>query len=617
MIRDKASGKLVEAGWDEALDLVATRLKQIKAEHGANSIAGIGSARCTNEDNYLLQKLMRAAIGTNNLDNCTRFEHAPTLTVLDDALGWPAMSNSFADVANSPVMLLVGVNPTETHPVFGIQIRRAAKEGRTRLIIVEPRHTKLTKYAKPWLPVKPGTDVALICGMIHVLIKEDLIDKKFIKKFTVGFEKLTQAVKKYTPAYTARITGLAKEQIIEAARIYGKAPSAAIIYGMGATQHTWGINLVYNLANLALITGNMGKPGGGLNPLRGQNNTQGACDMGVLPDFYPGYQQVADPQTMTKLEKLWGVKLPKQDGLTLTQMLPAIEDGRLKAMYIMGENPVLSSPNPKQVQKSLAKLDLLVVQDIFPNEITAVADVVLPGTSFAEKDGTFTNTERRIQRVHKAIQPVGNSRPDWKIISQLANRLGYEMVYADPAHIMEEIHLVVPIYAGINYSRLGAGGIQWPCADSDHPGTPVLYTDGPLKGKAKLVPVEYEPASQLTSKEYPYLLLTGKWLFHYHTGVLTKRTEALMGVPEQGLVEINPEDAEKMGISDGSKVTVKSAAGQVKLIARLSEDSPAGTLFMPVHFGQAEANLLFNPSMDAVSHIPELKLCAVNISPIS
>ncbi len=615
LIRNQDDGRLYKASWEEALRLVADRLGQVKAEYGAESIAGVGSARCTNEDNYLFQKLMRGVIRTNNLDNCTRFEHASSLAALDDALGWPAMSNSFEDVLNSPVMLLVGINPTETHPVFGIQIRRVAKEGKTRLIVVEPRHTKLARYARPWLPIKPGTDVALICGIIHVLIKEDLIGKTFVDQFTEGFEDLRRSVNKYTPARVAEITGLTEEQIIEAAQVYGKAKSATIIYGVGATQHTWGTDLVYSLANLALITGNLGKPGGGLNPLRGQNNTQGSCDMGMLPDFYPGYQPVTDQKARARLEELWGVELPAKPGLAQTQMLPAIEDGKLKAMYIMGENPVSSNPDPQQVQKTLSKLDFLVVQDIFPNEISNLAHVVLPGSSFAEKNGTFTNTERRIQRVRKAIEPVGDSLPDWKIISKLAKYMGYEMEYYGAVRIMEEIAQAVPIYGGINYQRLEAGGIQWPCSTTHHPGTPILYETGFPKGKAKLVPVEYKPPTEITSEEYPYTLLTGKWLFNYHTGMLTKREEGLMGVPEEGIVEINQEDADKLGISDGAGVVVKSKYGQVKLVAKIDESSPVGTLFMPVHFAHAYANVLLTPNLDATSHTPELKMCQVNIMP--
>jgi formate dehydrogenase alpha subunit len=615
LIRDNSSGKLVQVGWDEALNLVAKRLSQIKADAGADSIAGLGSARCTNEDNYLFQKLMRCVIGTNNLDNCTRFEHAPSLVALDEALGWPAMSNSFADIASSPLIFLVGANPTETHPVFGIKLRRAAKEGKTKLIVLDPRRTKLSKYAKAWLPVRPGTDVALIWGMIYLLIKEHLIDEEFIEKFTVGFEEVRQAAKKFTPAYTSKITGISEAQLHEITHLYGKAKSAAIIYGMGATQHTWGTDLVYSLVNLALISGNLGKAGGGLNPLRGQSNTQGVCDMGVLPDFFPGYQHIPDPWAISKLEKHWGKKIPRQPGLTLTQMIPAITEGKLRAMYIMGENPVLSSPNPKQTQQDLTKLDFLVVQDIFHNQVTEVANVVLPGSSFAEKDGTFTNSERRIQRLHKAIQPIGESRPDWLIISQLADYLGYKMDYSSPAQIMKEITQLVPVYEGINYSRLETRGIQWPCFTEEHPGTPILYQDGFPQGKAKLTPIEYKPIPTLTTKEYPYLLVTGKYLFHYHSGMLNKRAENLIGVPEQGIIEINPQNAEEIGISDGSEVVVTSDAGQIELIAKLSDDSPEGTLFMPVHFGHADANSLFKTYIDYISHIPELKHCAVNIKP--
>jgi formate dehydrogenase alpha subunit len=613
LIRDQASGELKPASWDEALSLVASRLGAIKEKYGGQSIAGIGSARCTNEDNYLFQKFLRVVIGSNHIDNSGRFEHAASISVLNERLGWPAMSNSLADLNQAEVLLVIGLNPTETHPVLGIGIRRLIREGKSQLILVEPRHTKLARQAKHWLPLKPDTDLALINGMLQVLISEGLVDKDFIQQHTQGLAKLVKSLKKYTPKYVAEATGLKPEQIVEAARLYGEARAACILYGMGVTQHPQAGQIIHGLVNLALASGNLGRPGGGLGPVRGQCNTQGVSDMGVLPDFLPGYQPVDDAQVRSKFEEAWGRPLSSEPGLTLSQMLPAIEQGQIHGLYIMGENRVLAGPNMRRTRELLSRLDFLVVQDLFLNETSGLAQVVLPGVSFAEKQGTYTNTERRVQLLRQALQPIGQSQPCWQIICQLSTRMGYDMAYSSPAQIMEEIARLTPIYGGISYQRLERGGLQWPCPDAEHAGTPILYEQGFPRGRVDFRAVDYTDSPKLTSAAYPYLLVTGKWLFHYHSGELNQWSESLVGVPQSGLAELNPEDAAELGVNDGDWVTLESKWGQISLQAQLNESSPSGMVFVPVHFRQAAANLLLPASPEWEPAIPELKMCAVNI----
>jgi formate dehydrogenase alpha subunit len=609
----RRDGELVPAGWDEALDFVAERLSAIKREFGPDAIGGLASAKCTNEENYVMQKFMRAVIGTNNVDHCARLCHASTVAGLAKAFGSGAMTNPIEDFAQSDVIFIIGSNTTECHPIIGSAIKRAAVHSGARLIVADPRTIELAEMAEIHLRHKPGTDVALINALMQVILAEGLQDKQFIAERTEGFEEVRKAVEPYTPELAEKITGVPAEDIVRAARLYAQAPAASIVYSMGVTQHISGTDNVLSLANLAMLTGNIGKPGAGVNPLRGQNNVQGACDMGALPNVFPGYQQVADEQARAKFEAAWGVPLPSEVGLTVVEMLNAAAEGRLKALYIMGENPMLSDPDIGHVEEALRALDLLVVQDIFLTETAELADVVLPAVGFAEKEGTFTNTERRVQRVRKAIEPPSEARPDWEIICELARRMGYEMAYTDGAAILDEIASVTPSYGGISYRRLEEGSLQWPCPTPDHPGTPILHRERFTRGLGKFHPVEFIPPAELPDDDYPLLLSTGRILQHFHTGSMSRRSEVLDCLVSVGAIEIHPQDAERLGICDGDTVRVRSRRGQIQIPARLTDRVVPGTVFLAFHYREAPANRLTIAALDPVAKIPEFKVCAVAI----
>jgi formate dehydrogenase alpha subunit len=612
----RRDGKLVPASWEEALDTIATRLAEIKATHGADAIGGLASAKCTNEENYLFQKVVRAVIGTNNVDHCARLCHASTVAGLARAFGSGAMTNSVADLPEADVIFVIGSNTTECHPVIGAVIKRAVKEGRSRLIVADPRAIELTEYAVLHLQQKPGTDVALINALAHVILRDRLEDADFIARRTEGFEEFRAAVQPYTPELAERITGVPADDIVRAARLFGSAEAASIIYSMGITQHTTGTDNVLAVANLAMLTGNIGRPGTGVNPLRGQNNVQGACDMGALPDVYPGYQRVADEAMRAKFEQAWGVSLPTNPGLTVVEMMNAAAEGELKALYIMGENPMLSDPDVNHVEEGLKKLEFLAVQDIFLTETAQLADVVLPAAAFAEKDGTFTNTERRAQQLCKALDPPGEARADWEIICDLATRMGYPMSYRDTAAIEEEIASVTPIYGGITHDRLAQQSLQWPCPDRQHPGTPILHREKFTRGLGKFHAVEFVPARELPDEDYPLLLSTGRILQHYHTGTMTRHSEVLDKLVSVGAIEINPSDAARLGIGEGDPVEVTSRRGNIEIAARISQRVAPGTLFLAFHYREAPANRLTIAALDPVAKIPEFKVCAVKVAPV-
>ncbi len=608
-------GRLTPASWEEALDFIASRLSDTREKHGADAIGGLASAKCTNEENYLMQKLVRSVIGTNNIDHCARLCHASTVAGLARAFGSGAMTNSIDDLAQADVIFVIGSNTTECHPVIGAVIKRAVRSGRTRLIVADPRTIELTEMAEVHLRQRPGTDVALINALAHVVLEEGLADEEFIRERTEGFEGFRRAVAANTPDFAQRITGVPAEAIAEAARLYASAQAASIIYSMGITQHTTGTDNVLALANLAMLTGNVGKPGAGVNPLRGQNNVQGACDMGALPDVYPGYQRVADEAARAKFEQTWGVSLPTSPGLTVVEMIEAAAEGKLKALYIMGENPMLSDPDVNHVEEGLRNLEFLAVQDIFLTETAHLADVVLPAAAFAEKEGTFTNTERRVQRVRQALDPPGEARPDWSILCDLAARMGYEMSYTGPAAIQDEIASVTSIYGGITYDRLGVESLQWPCLDRDHPGTSILHRGKFTRGLGKFHPVEFIPAKELPDEEYPFLLSTGRILEHFHTGTMSRQSEVLDKLVSVGAIEINPIDAERLGIEDDEHVTVSSRRGQIEIAARVTDRVAPGVVFLAFHFKEAPANRLTIAALDPVAKIPEFKVCAVKIVP--
>lgn len=522
------------------------------------------------------------------------------------------MTNSIEEVLNTDAMFVIGSNTTENHPIIGTLIKRAKKKG-AKLIVADPRRIELADYADVFLQVKPGTNIALINGMMNVIIEKGLQDKVYIEERTENYEELVKVVKDYTPEAVAEICGVNAEDIVKAALIYAEADKAGIYYAMGITQHTTGTHAVMSVSNLALLCGNIGKESAGVNPLRGQNNVQGACDMGGLPADLTGYQKVFKPEVIEKFEKAWDAKLSTKIGLTIPEILDGAEKGEVKFLYIMGENPMVSDPDINHVKKALNNLDFLVVQDIFLTETAELADVVLPASSFAEKDGTFTNTERRIQRVRKAINPVGDSKPDWQIIMEIMNKLGYTKKYNHPAEIMEEIAAVTPQYGGISYDRLNGDGIQWPCLDSEHPGTKYLHKASIARGRGLFMPLEYTVSAEVADSEYPFVFTTGRILYHYHTRTMTGKVEGLNAISSESYVEINEVTAMKLGISNGEKIKLASRRGEVITTAKVTDIIEENVLFMPFHFAEGAANYITNSKLDSIAKIPELKVAAVKI----
>jgi len=535
------------------------------------------------------------------------------------------MTNSIDDITTqAKSYLVIGSNTTEQHPVIGMRLRQAAKRG-AKLVLADPRDIPLGDFAVLHLKHKPGSDIALLNGIMNVLIAEDLYDKEFVANRTEGFEELKAAVGKYTPEHAETITGVPADDIRKAARILAANRPGALLYAMGITQHASGHQNVLSTANLQMLLGNMGVPGGGVNPLRGQNNVQGACDMGCLPNFYPAYQRIVDEAARAKFVEAWGNAASLQNGLTIVEMLNAAEEGKVKALFVLGENPMMTDPDINHVRHCLESLDLLVVEEIFMSETAELADVVLPGVSFAEKDGTFTNTERRVQRIRKAIEPIGSARPDWQIMCDLAKRvearLGTDRSkakfpswdYAQPGQIMAEINALAPSYGGITYARLEKGGLQWPCPNTEHAGTPILHVGKFSRGLGKFSAVEWQPAKEVPDEQYPFVLTTGRVLFHFHSGTMSRRVAGLNAIYPEGTVEINPQDAQKLGVADGELVKVTSRRGQVVAKAEVVERPDPGVVFMTFHFKEAAANLLTIAALDPVAKIPEYKVCAVRV----
>lgn len=527
--------------------------------------------------------------------------------------GSGAMTNSIADLYESDCYLVTGTNTTENHPVIATFLKRAVIQRRATLILVDPREIDLARFATVWLRQKPGTDIAWINGLIHVIISEDLLDEKFIAERTENFNVVKEAVKKYTPEYVMNITGISQDDLIKAARMYANADAASILYAMGITQHITGTDTVKSLANLAMLTGNIGRPGTGVNPLRGQNNVQGACDMACLPGNLPGYRKVGDDEQRRPFEDAWGMKLPARPGLTIPEIMEAATDGSLKALYVMGENPMMSDPDIRQVEKALKNLAFLVVQDIFLNETGHLAHVVLPTAAWAEKDGSYTNTERRVQRIRKAVNAPGKALSDWEVITMLANKLGANWHYNNVKEIMNEINAVTASYRGITYDRIEEVGIQWPCPTVDHPGTPILHKDAFTRGKGLFSAVEYSPPAEETDDEYPFILTTGRILYQYHTATMSGRSKGLVSRTPEVFVEINSKDAKDLGINQGDKLEVSSRRGSIKVFADISERCDKGVVFIPFHYSEAAVNRLTNPALDPIAKIPEYKVCAVKV----
>jgi formate dehydrogenase alpha subunit len=610
-----------EASWDEALDLVANEFVRIVRQHGGDAIASYASAKATNEDNYVFQKLMRALIGTNNVDHCARLCHAGSVTGLQLSIGSSAMSNSIAEMENLEAFIVTGSNTTETHPVISNFLKRAVRRNGAKLIVIDPRRIEMTNFATLWLRQRPGTDVAVFQAMAHVVVKEQLYDDDFIARRTEGFNEYLESLEKYTPEWAEEVSGVPAEQIRQAARIYANAKRAAIYWGMGISQSTHGTDNTLSLVNLSLMCGHVGKAGTGLNPLRGQNNVQGCSDSGGLPNVFTAYQRVDNPDIRQRFETYWGTTLNPVPGLTATEMVDACPRGVVRGMFVLGENPMMSEPNQNHARHALEHLEFMVCQDIFINETGEMADVILPATSFAEKDGTFTNTDRRIQRCRAAVVPVGNSRPDWEIICDLGHRIearlgmrlsaGFD--YNHPEEIWEEMRQLTPDFWGIDYARIEReGGVHWPCPSFNHPGTPFLFADDFPSGKGKFWEVEYGTQSELPDAEYPYNLSTGRVLYHWSGSTMTGRSR-LEDVYPEAVCEIHPNDAAGLGLETGDWVNVTSRRGTITLRVLVTGRSPERTVFVPFHFAEAAANLLTLDRIDERAKIPDYKNTAVKI----
>jgi formate dehydrogenase alpha subunit len=611
MIRE--GGQLRPIEWDKALDRIISEISRIREKYGPDSIEVLASAKCTNEENYLFQKLARAAIGTNNVDHCARLCHASTVTGLLYSFGSGAMTNTTPEFDNADCILVTGSNTLEAHPMIGARMLRALDRG-AKIIVVDPRESPLSRLAHISLHQRSGTDIAWINGMIKVIIDEGLADEEYINSRTSGFDELKEAVKDYTPESVEATTGIPKEKLIEAARIYAKSAKSMAAYAMGITQHSNGTDIVKAMANLAMVTGHVGKESTGVNPLRGQCNVQGACDAGGLPGLYPGYQNVNNPQAKEKFEKAWGTSLSDKPGLTLTRAIEEAHAGKLKAMIIFGENPMVSDPDIGHVEQALKKLEFLAVTDIFLTETAQLAHVVLPAACYAEKDGTFTSTDRAIRVLRKAVDPPGEARPDWTIACELGRRLGSKgFEFSSPAKVMDEMASVTPQYGGIDHVRIDRQVLRWPCPAKDHQGTRILHREKFTRGLGAFAPVKHEPPKEVPSEEYPFILTTGRNLFQYHTGTMTRRSPKLEREAPEPYVEMNRSDAKRLGIADGQRVSVSSRRGSIKLMARVTDRIIQGSIFIPFHYAEAAANRLTNAALDPISNIPELKVCAAKV----
>lgn len=608
---------LEEATWEEAIAYVAKRLNEIKAEHGPHKIAALTSARVSNEDNYVLQKLIRCAVGTNNTDHCARLCHMASVVALKQAIGSSAPSASATDIGLANVILAVGSNPTVSHPVISSQILRAKYERGAKIIAADPRRTELAGHADIWLRLKPGTNVSLLNSIAHVIVGERLANDAFIKARTANYEEFAANLARYSPERMAVVTGVDPELVREAARLYARAERGMVIWGMGITQHLKGVDGALGMANLGLLTGHVGRPGTGWMPLRGQANVQGASDMQGHHNALPGYQSITDPAARAKFEKAWGVKLPDNPYLSIIEMEEAAITGDIRAMYIMGDNALAASPDSAAVEKGLRNLEFLVVQDIFMSDTAKLADVVLPAAAFAEKEGTFTNTERRVQLLNKAVEPPGEARADWQIVCDISTAMGYPMKYPNAAAIMEEIASLVPSYGGIRHERLKEldGGLQWPCPDTSHPGTRFLYAERfPTEdGRASFSVLTQQPAIEEVGDDFPLIVDTGRLLEHYDTGTMTSRSQGLHYMRPEGEMEISPEDAKRSELKTGDWARLTTRRGSVEARVNVTDRMPPGMVFYPFHYPEQSANRLIGTEFDDASRTPAFKGAAARI----
>ncbi len=604
-----------EASWEEALDLAAGKLKEIRDTHGKGALAGFGSAKGTNEEAYLFQKLVRTGFGSNNVDHCTRLCHASSVVALLEGIGSGAVSNQVNDVANAEVIFLIGANPVSNHPVAATWIKNAVKRG-AKLIYADPRRSELSRHAAYYLQFKPDTDVALLNAMMHVIVHEGLVNEDFVKSRTVGYDELKKNVEGYSPEAMAPVCGIPAQTIKEVARLYATSKGSMILWGMGISQHVHGTDNARCLIALCLMTGQVGRPGTGLHPLRGQNNVQGASDSGLIPMVFPDYQRVDNKEARARFEKLWGTSLDPKPGLTVVEIVHAALDGKIRGMYVMGENPAMSDPDAHHAREALAKLDWLVVQEIFLTETCYHADVILPATAWPEKDGTVTNTDRMVQIGRKAIEPPGEAKPDLWIIQELARRLGLEWNYRGPADVFNEMRRAMNSIAGITWDRLEAEGcVTYPCEQEGDPGQPVVFVENfpTATGRAKFVPADIIPAAERPDRDFPFVLITGRQLEHWHTGAMTRRASVLDAIEPEPTALVHPLDLEAIGAKAGDVITVESRRGIISLYARADDGTPRGALFIPFCFYEAAANLLTNPVLDPFGKIPEFKYCAVKL----
>src|SRR6266540_3825887 len=632
-----------EASWDEALDYTADRLVEIYNREGADAMAVYCCAKATNEDNYLLQKMYRAAFRTNNIDHCTRLCHAASVVALQMAIGSSAMSNAIAEMSDLECFIITGSNTAENHPVIATFLKQAVRRRGAQLIVIDPRQTEMTRFATLWLRQRPGTDVALLGAMAYVIVEEGLYNQQFVVERTEGFADYRHSLEESTPEWAEVITGVPAEDIRRAARMYARAGRAAIYWGMGISQSSHGTDNALALINMALLCGQIGRPGTGLNPLRGQNNVQGCSDVGGIPAFYTTYQPVTNPDVRQIFEQAWHVPLPDKPGLTTTEMVDGVLTGEVQAWYVMGENPLMSEPHLNHARHAVEQLEFFVAQDIFFNETNVYADVILPAAAFAEKDGTFTNSDRRVQRVRKAIPAPGQARADWEIVSDLARRtieliaaeadrhadsptaaldraiaanadmLLNEWSYAHPSEIWDEMRAVTPEFYGITYERLDReGGVHWPCPALDHPGSPFLFAESFPRGKGLFLATNYSITSEETDEEYPFTLNTGRVLYHWHGGTMT-RASSLTQIWPECTVEMHPNDAARQGLQTGDWVTVASRRGELTARLLVTGRSPERVIFIPFHFAEAAANMLTDPRLDKRAKIPDFKVCAVRV----
>ncbi len=604
-----------EASWDEALELVAKRFKEIIAKYGEDKVGGFSSSRCTNEENFLLAKWVRCAVGSNNVDNCARVCHAPTVAGLATSLGAGAATNSLEQMTDIDTIFIIGSNTTEAHPIVSLYLKQALQKG-AKVVVADPRRIWFAERSDVWLNLKPGSNIALLNGIIRVILENGWENKQFIETRTEGFAELKAKVEEYDLDRVEQLTGVAGDKIVEAARLYSQAEKSMIVYGLGITEHLTGTENAMAIANLALVCGQIGRPSTGIMALRGQNNVQGASDLGPLPTHLPGYQPLHDPACREKFEKTWSVAIKERAGLKSVEMLDECAKGNFKALYILGEDPAHTDPDIHHVRKALENIEFLVVQDIFPTETSKYADVILPGASFAEKDGTFTNGERRVQRIRKAVEPVAGLA-DWEVTCRISTLMGYPMTYSHPSEIMDEIAALVPSYGGIAYPRIEEKGIQWPCPTKDHPGTQTLYTEQFPRpsGLAQFMVLDHIGSGEVPDDEYPLVLITGRRREHYNNGSQTRHAVGINDLVPEELVEISIEDASSLGIEDRSWVKVSSRRGELKVRARVTERSQKGNVFMSFHHQDTLTNILTSAHRCRISGTPEYKSCAVLIEP--